>query len=465
MNNPVQEHSGPSQSAFAGQALATPSVSSSDSSHVASPTAQRTPPPLEDARASVLRALSGVSEVVSASRKVDEEARAAILARRRARMGGPGAAPPGNGPPSRSGSMPGADTGLGLGLHARLNSLAEGQVPGLSPHGPGIYGAGLAGALHSGSAGACPSPLAALAGSASVPLGEAFHPAAPRLHSPLPQSSAGGHAPPPHFPALLDALGVLGVPQLLLLRSEVDRQLAWRGVLGGAPDMGFSPAQPAGGASPDASMLLLALQQAQAMRQGSLGPQDPAPLTAGSGSAGAQPAAERLSLREWVPQGAPAGAARSGANAAAAARAPSLPALPTSWAEDVQLPTPFADPVRQATMPALSPATSLQAQGLGMEEAGLTQGMGAWSPVPQRSTGPGMTQEMLAAVTAGLHLFDPPSGGLSQDQQAASLGYQGDAGLGDPGADQGSPHRLHYPHGQEGVWDAPLDAGWAVQYR
>uniref|UniRef100_A0A1D1ZSS5 Uncharacterized protein n=1 Tax=Auxenochlorella protothecoides TaxID=3075 RepID=A0A1D1ZSS5_AUXPR len=95
----------------------------------------------------------------------------------------------------------------------------------------------------------------------------------------------------------------------------------------------------------------------------------------------------------------------------------------------------------------------------------LTQGMGAWSPVPQRSTGPGMTQEMLAAVTAGLHLFDPPSGGLSQDQQAASLGYQGDAGLGDPGADQGSPHRLHYPHGQEGVWDAPLDAGWAVQYR
>lgn len=169
------------------------SVSSPSCSSATGPASARNPELLdnaggeENARASVLRALSGVSEVVSASRKVDEEARAAIQARRRAAQ-----APQ----VSRSGSLPSCS---GQGLHHRISTQVEAMQASLAQR-----------ALNRSSLSSAYSLPATTCG-----------------------RRAGGSQPPKNpapFAAVLESLCTFTNQQLLVLHAELERQMSWRGV-------------------------------------------------------------------------------------------------------------------------------------------------------------------------------------------------------------------------------------------
>ncbi|KAK2077204.1 hypothetical protein QBZ16_004838 [Prototheca wickerhamii] len=261
-----------------------------------------------------MRALSGVSEVVDASRKVDEEARAmeAVQANYAQR------------------SLNRTPVPSAYSLPTSSNGARRPQVPGQPP------------------------------------------------------------SPPPAFAAVLESLASFNHQQLLLIQAEVDRQLTLRGQVQ-PPAMMVDPAhqqlwqhaQQQQQAS-DTLLLLRTLQQAQLLRQRSV--EEPGPMAAG-GVAGPAPLDF---LSDWSPHGpgsvpptAPVGLGPAGSSP------PGLPMMPG----DIQLPTPFADPVRQALATA------------------------------QRSTGPGLTKEQLAAIAAsipGPYLEEMPSlGGFGQTHDSS----------------------------------------------
>lgn len=137
-----------------------------------------------------MRALSGVSEVVDASRKVDEEARAVIQARRRAAHAA--ASVP------RSGSLP---ISPGQALHHRINSQMEAVQANFAQR----------------SLNRTPVPSAY-----SLPTSS--------NGARRPQVPGQPPSPPPAFAAVLESLASFNHQQLLLIQAEVDRQLTLRGV-------------------------------------------------------------------------------------------------------------------------------------------------------------------------------------------------------------------------------------------
>ena len=155
----------------------------------------------------------------------------------------------------------------------------------------------------------------------------------------------------------------------------------------------------------DTLLLLRTLQQAQLLRQRSV--EEPGPMAAG-GVAGPAPLDF---LSDWSPHGpgsvpptAPVGLGPAGSSP------PGLPMMPG----DIQLPTPFADPVRQASggPGGFGPGTASPLTNARSAEAGAVP---TWAPslaTAQRSTGPGLTKEQLAAIAAsipGPYLEEMPS--------------------------------------------------------